>query len=484
MTKRVWVSFLFLLLTPSCGYDFGLKPMVDGGNAIDAGSEAGAQIGLVDTAPGLLDSGAGSTGIDSRGSVDASQPGGYDVSLNAGPDVPELADIPLTPDTSPDLSAGGIDAAGGTVGTGGVSGVGGRGGASGIDGGTPSGGAGGSDVPIATGGSGGAATGGVGSGGAMATGGVGSGGAMATGGVGSGGAMATGGVGSGGMTATGGSACGNAASTCKTAPPGWNGPVVLVSAASPTAPSCPALAPSSVLTAHSGLAAPAAQCGCSCGTPTKGQLSCSNVTLGYAGDCFTPPTILATLSSSLDCAMLTSSLPTTMVAWLVGAKFGATGSCTFQPSKTIPAVSWSTMRSACALPESCSGSGKCVPPLNGGQQLCVYVAGNATCPSDYPNPLTASTGYEDTRGCTACTCGPITGSCSGSITLQNDGCAGYAAPIATLNLGCQAVQSGIDPGYNSVRALDVIADGGCTANPTTSTGTATETGMQTICCAI
>lgn len=260
------------------------------------------------------------------------------------------------------------------------------------------------------------------------------------------------------------------------APQGWSGPVVLVSTTSSDAPPCPATAPHTEFTTHSGLSAPAAICGCACDQPAASQLSCGDVTLTSAGDCFSTGMTLGTVGVKAgDCVAL-SSLPTFGV-WLTSAStFSATGTCTPHPEVDVTPVQWAATHRACGFTDSTP------PPLGSDEQLCVYTDGEATCPAEFPDALDTAEDAPDTRGCSKCTCGDISGSCTGNVTIQSDGCVGFQPALVTLPVGqCGPPQ---DPGGSdyTLRA-DVMMAASCPPSGVASVGEAKPTNVRTICCA-
>jgi hypothetical protein len=236
--------------------------------------------------------------------------------------------------------------------------------------------------------------------------------------------------------------CGNGGTCAPNAPGGWMGPVSLYVGAV-AAPSCDADA-SSLFNGQGDLVAPAATCSnCSCGTATG--VTCATPVLSIFEDtqCTKPATPqTATVSSSCS-PVLALALAVT-----VAAPLPTGGSCA--PSGgalTAPAAAWSTRAQACpiSVPGSCSGGGLCVPGQPASSSVCVMKPGTETlCPPGYPSgPQVFYTGVDDTRGCSACTCGSPSG--------------------ATCAIGSPAIDAFVTPPCTATPNLTLTAPSPCTA---------------------
>ena len=168
------------------------------------------------------------------------------------------------------------------------------------------------------------------------------------------------------------------------------------------------------------------------------------------------------------------------------SEWSASTGCAPQPSVNVPAVTWDNAHVACDLPTSCQTNGKCVEGLETGQELCVYVSGNAQCPAGFPNPIDTWQDATDTRDCSTCSCGNPSGTCSGNVTFSEVDCLSFRTELANLSLAsCTSTPS--------LSALDGVATtglfgnfapsgGSCTPSTSTPQGTVTGTGQRTVCC--
>jgi hypothetical protein len=290
--------------------------------------------------------------------------------------------------------------------------------------------------------------------------------------------------------------CGGAFACAPAVPAGWNGPFELY-AGSNTAPACGAGFSGDMLDGNSGLSAAPASCGCTCG-PSAG-VQCSSPDLTFYASSTT-----CSLGESCASAMLTQGACTQVdLSATCGAVLSTVmslpqstasgGSCAPVSTASVPPFSWSTLARACgaAQPETqadCAAGGVCVasPSSPFRSAFCIEQPGNQpTCPS-----IDGSVGYtsrfvyfatiDDTRGCTTCTCGQVTGaSCSGTVTQfqSSDGGCDNGQIIYPLGQTCDPVQQPAD------LELALTASGGaCAASPTGPTGSATPSNAMTFCC--
>ena len=113
--------------------------------------------------------------------------------------------------------------------------------------------------------------------------------------------------------------------------------------------------------------------------------------------------------------------------------------------------------------------------------MCIYQAGNLACPGGYTNKSVFYEGFDDTRGCSACTCGTATGNCAGTgtVSLHNkDDC---TDDVKTITLGsCDTAVTATHAKYNDGPATNVT----CPPAPGAgmATGAATPKNPVTFCC--
>ncbi len=293
-----------------------------------------------------------------------------------------------------------------------------------------------------------------------------------------------------GRGCTGGFAC------IPAVPAGWTGPYEL-SAGALAAPCDPAFS-GSALIGYAGLTAGSAVCGCTCdvlpappcppltiefyatsaGCSAVGAMPCSSATLS--------PGACTTADALQNCDAGVAG-----VVMNVPASPPAPASCTALPTTALPKSTWATTARACGalLPPvagGCPTGNVCAPAPAAPFQasLCVEQAGDVACPS--PD---SSTGYgvkhvyyggvDDLRGCSTCSCTPVSGaSCTVTVNQYpstNGTCAGM--PVIYGAGACQPVQQ---PADLQLALTPSIAS--CTSSTTTPTGAASPTKPMTFCC--
>ena len=250
----------------------------------------------------------------------------------------------------------------------------------------------------------------------------------------------------------------------------------------------------SALAANADLATPdPAQCSCTCqlkDTSCKGSYSLQN----YAqAACPAPP--CAGGSNSLEFGTCYSYISGTcstantapVVAWKVSVTATSSASCApVENNVAPPSPSWKSAVLGCGslslAPGGCAGGNVCVPqpgaPFASG--ACVRQAGDLPCPAGpYTKRRVVYGGADDTRGCSACSCGtPSGGSCQGTLALRSGvGCTGNNLGSGSVP-GCVTKPAG--SGYFVANASLVGAT--CQQSGGAPTGTVTPTGPTTVCC--
>jgi len=303
-------------------------------------------------------------------------------------------------------------------------------------------------------------------------------------------------------------------------PTGWsaNGYVALYEgAAGQTPPDCPPEQPTTAYTGNATLNAQGAVCTpCGCAAPTgqdcqlTGDLNpisagiqpmqvvnvpaCGNAsniaTLTvpdppWGGACFHNEMLPGgQLCNGQPCnTSVSSSLPT-----VVGGTCLPTGGVA---SKAPP--TWATSAVAChgtLAGKGCLNQQVCQPkpknPFKG--HVCVEQAGDLECPagSAFSNKSVYFSGFNDTRDCTGCNCGPASGgSCEITLSLYSDPAVGACnTPVTSFKAGQCAALSG-NPGiYGWTDQITKAPQGGSCMPITVTTpfGTVTEKGATTFCC--
>ncbi len=273
--------------------------------------------------------------------------------------------------------------------------------------------------------------------------------------------------------------------SCVAPPPaGWTGPFQIYDGNPANVPACPARSPVVALAANADMnAPPAAQCSaCSCGGATAatcgkaligpGCTACPTQTAPALYGCYYPGTVITCGGSAATDALITPA-----------AADG--GSCPPDGGvATRPPVTWQRAQIACmngnVSTSGCDGGRRCVPtPASPFESaLCVMQDGDVGCPgAPYSSKRVVQKGTADTRGCSACTCGPATGiACPTTVTPYGDtNCmSATGAPIAAPT--CQSLSPAL---FISVGAP---IGGSCTPSGVAPAGTVTPSMPVTVCC--
>jgi hypothetical protein len=305
-------------------------------------------------------------------------------------------------------------------------------------------------------------------------------------------------------------------------PTGWTGYFSLYDGPASGDPGCGGNYPNQAFIGNAGFNAPPATCSmCTCASPSgetcvvPSTVSVGDAACGSAPFCgadlptdWTMPCTTTASSPYLKGAQLTCGSTAsatcdtnTGAACNVSVAMGTTsvtgGQCTpstVMPTKPTP--TWMSVGEACGgvMPTGigCSGSQVCLPKPAAGFQpnVCIMKAGENTCPAgQFSQQHVFYTGFTDTRGCSACSCGSPSGStCSAKVDIYNSYNACTGAPVATLNIdntnGACVALSG-NPQVAGRKATTTAPTGGkCTPGGGQPMGSAAEDASTavTFCC--
>lgn len=274
-------------------------------------------------------------------------------------------------------------------------------------------------------------------------------------------------------------------------PSGWSGPMELFAGAAPAPTDCGANFEGPVYAGGTGAAGDPAACGCTCGAPDN--VLCSPIETSFFGGftCGAAPCAQRTLTPGVcthvdvttECASMAASI--TMPATTASG-----GSCTAAPTKTVTPPSWGTEARAClsalgSAASNCVAGGVCAPlPSIPFAEVCIALAGIAACPTTgFTVHHTFYDAFDDTRDCSACSCGDVTGAtCSAALSVfPTTGAVVPCAKGADIYMApssCAPVQQ---PGDFR---LDVTMPnaGSCAASPVMPTGAVAPSQATTFCC--
>jgi hypothetical protein len=285
--------------------------------------------------------------------------------------------------------------------------------------------------------------------------------------------------------------CGGPFTCIPAAPTGWAGPFELYEGSNPL-PACELGFLGTTLDGNAGLSASAASCDCQCNLPEGVRCAAPTVTFSATSAvcpaaCATEtltPGVCTAVDKRIGCGLgvtgATISVPAPAVA--------AQGTCAPLWTVGVPIATWSTSARACGASVAsahadCQGASVCVrapsTPFRGG--LCIEQVGDVACPAtDYTVKYLYYGGIDDTRSCSSCTCGAVTGTtCLGILTQYNstDGGCGTAQTIYDLPQSCSPLQQPAD-----LMLSLTASNGACKPSPVSATGTATPSKPMTFCC--
>lgn len=264
------------------------------------------------------------------------------------------------------------------------------------------------------------------------------------------------------------------------APDGWMGPVVLSLEGAP----CPSEFPAVVFEGVADLDAAPASCDCSC----DGSSLCGPVTVQHLSGCTFPAILHDTdwLQPGGDCTALTQD-PDALSINVALFSEGQGGGCDPVAQVDVPEPTWGTSARVCGgafVPEGCDDE-VCapLPPEGFESEVCVAREGVSGCPGEFPVQRTFATDVDDSRGCSACECGPPTGAvqCTASVRLSDtaDCSSAVISDVLVDAPVCQPELPAMQ--YGRVEALEVLS-GGCAPSGGVPTGDAVPTGEMTVCC--
>jgi len=304
-------------------------------------------------------------------------------------------------------------------------------------------------------------------------------------------------------------------------PTGWTVPgyvAVYEGATGNTPPDCPSDMPTKVYSGNATLIAQPAVCmPCGCAAPT-GQ-DCQLATdlnpmsagiqamqVSNAG-CLQSATQLSTLTvpdppwggacyhaETLAGGQLCNGAPcNTSVSSSLPSLTGGACSPTGGVPTSKPTPTWASSTLAChgtRQGKGCKNQQVCQPkpksPFKG--HVCVEQTGDVACPSGsaFSNKNVYFSGFTDTRDCTGCTCGPVSGgSCEITLSLYSDPAVGICTTLVTKFKAGQCAALSGNPGiYGWTDQITKAPQGGSCAPiaVTTPIGQVTAKGPTTFCC--
>jgi hypothetical protein len=225
----------------------------------------------------------------------------------------------------------------------------------------------------------------------------------------------------------------------------------------------------------------AAECGCTCGEMIGA--SCSVPSMRYnLANCGV--SVGASLGLVTGCNNISDIEDDGTIAFHLGEPQLTPGPCEAVASVEIPEAAFGHEVVLCggALDDvGCAPGESCVPPEN--EAVCIWAEGEQACPEAFPDATVLYDGFEDTRGCTECTCGepnPDSECVMDDATLhaESNACAG--GEDGTVAPGGCSETTGVVSSINLPEALPPV--GACPPSAVEASGDAIPTGAVTLCC--
>jgi len=269
---------------------------------------------------------------------------------------------------------------------------------------------------------------------------------------------------------------------CVPTPSGWEGPFAILHPDAGTGSSCTAPYPNPSYNAGVSDAG-AATCECACDAPTG--MRCGVVHTYYPdAQCQQKYCARSTLSDGGCSPISTCAKP---AYFTLSEPSVSGGQCT--PIATVDAStpSWTLQAVLCAASDvttgtECPVTEACLPRAQApfdDDTYCITKLGALPCPTGFNRFVYDEGTGVDSRGCSACTCGPPSGAeCGGSVTTYADSTCGGIGTTVEPPVLCAEVSA------SSLTATLTLPEGGsCAPSGGQPTGAFTPT-VSTICCAV
>lgn len=257
----------------------------------------------------------------------------------------------------------------------------------------------------------------------------------------------------------------------------WQGPLRVLA---PGQTDCPSTYPDRVAEVGT-LDVPQGTCPkCSCSAGAKVTCAKPNIDVYSSTDCSGSP--LGSKSSAPACVFFSfSGSGPQSFGYKKPAPGGSCDSSDDGQTPNIPSADLGGVRALC---RGVAGTGVGTCALAGSEPVCVASPLLDTCPQGYPKKATYSQGpVSDPRGCSPCGCGPVQGSCDGTVVVRHYSttCAAGGASATDSKGGCSGPQTGSLTQYFSLHTAPK-PKAECTPTGGVVTGTPTAAQTWTVCC--
>lgn len=282
-------------------------------------------------------------------------------------------------------------------------------------------------------------------------------------------------------------ACPSAGRSCvPSAPPTWQGPLLVFEGAADLVPPCPSSMALEKVNAKVGTPSGSISCDkCGCGPV-------ANVTCGATVHQFVDDQCLTVESSATPLTTTCQPLTNSNIAVTVTTAASGGGCAPMGGGATKEPVKWAGALRACGapalLPDGCQAGEVCVPdsPAPFRAQRCIAHDGDVACPAPWTDRHMAATDVDDTRECTKCSCKPPQNvSCDGTGRLSVAGdptCAPATSTSHPIPMGCHSLGAGAS--VKIAFGTTIMPSGGFCPKEADSqpTGGLAPKGPVTVCC--
>lgn len=279
--------------------------------------------------------------------------------------------------------------------------------------------------------------------------------------------------------------CSSPARACvPVAPEGWSGPGAIAQGDNTgEPPMCPASFDAVAYLAYAELVAAPSQCDCAC-DPINPQ--CDGPVLAFDDAAACDSAQEQVLQEGGNCSGFFTAIDGYYAA---DPPAVVSGACGADPSSVTPPAEFSTRTTLCVatpieIGDGCSTGEVCaaVPDAPFEAPACIWIAGDVPCPagSAFEARTLLHQDIADTRGCTACECGAIGGTCTATIEVYDEQLCG-GVTLGQLETGAACEQIAGDG--HSARVIGIQPEATCSvASGAQPAGAAVPDAPITVCC--
>jgi hypothetical protein len=235
---------------------------------------------------------------------------------------------------------------------------------------------------------------------------------------------------------------------------------------------------------------------CTCNCASSGNASCEKGRVTFYGPNIIGNDCLSFGSSATDVAdgSCRGNLPFGLFGFGIGAnaplrvtKIALTpNTCNASVAANVPPLGTQEGKrctaQVAAVGGGCNAGFVCARRVSGAYQSCAAKSGTDACPSGWPTKHVTGTSVNDTRACSACTCGSTASCGAATVTFYSGNSCDGTSAVATANDACNAIPTA-GQGASSWRYDAPVVNEGCqTTGGGQATGSIAFTNGETVCC--